>query len=279
MGFKAKTIGWGMVLLLGICPWVAQADLLDLTTTGATVQSTAQTGGTFIVQQISPQSTGTGVIDPFVRINPGSPGNPPNEAGYNTAGIVVLDDVSGAWLHLLPLTEVPIVNLGGTNYRQFMLDINQNNGGTGNLLSLNQIQIFTGGPAPTTYGGAPCDSSQATCSAPPNITLAGLTNVFTMSASTDPNGPNQIKMDYSLNQGSGSGDMFLYVLDSVFTGGPYVTLFSQFGDPTGFWRQTDGFEEWAVLTGPTSVPDGGVTLMLLGGALVSLEALRRRFRA
>ncbi len=30
--------------------------------------------------------------------------------------------------------------------------------------------------------------------------------------------------------------------------------------------------------GPTSVPDGGMTLILLGGALVGLEALRRRLR-
>lgn len=30
--------------------------------------------------------------------------------------------------------------------------------------------------------------------------------------------------------------------------------------------------------GSTSVPDGGATLMLLGGALVGLETLRRRFR-
>ena len=33
------------------------------------------------------------------------------------------------------------------------------------------------------------------------------------------------------------------------------------------------------LFNPTSVPDGGMTLILLGGALVGLEALRRKFRA
>jgi hypothetical protein len=30
---------------------------------------------------------------------------------------------------------------------------------------------------------------------------------------------------------------------------------------------------------PAPVPDGGVTLMLLGGVLVGLETLRRRLRA
>jgi hypothetical protein len=34
-----------------------------------------------------------------------------------------------------------------------------------------------------------------------------------------------------------------------------------------------------LVNGPPSVPDGGMTLMLLGGALVGLEALRRRVRA
>jgi hypothetical protein len=48
--------------------------------------------------------------------------------------------------------------------------------------------------------------------------------------------------------------------------------------PYDFWTtQTD---KWALsnFTGYGSVPDGGTTLMLLGGALVGLEGLRRRFR-
>jgi hypothetical protein len=34
-----------------------------------------------------------------------------------------------------------------------------------------------------------------------------------------------------------------------------------------------------MFTGPTTVPDGGMTLMLLGGALVGLGGLRWKFRA
>lgn len=264
------------LFLLTMGASVASADILNLTTAGASVTSTAASGSTFIVQQGSKQSAGSGVIDPFIRIQPSSPSNPPNEAGYNTGSTPILDDLANSYNQLLPLSVVPIVTLGGVDYRQFLLDINQSNGGTKHFLSLNQIQIFTGGPAPTTFGGAPCDSSQSNCTTTPNVTLTGLTQVFQMSTDAI---NHQIKLDADLTSGSGEADMFLYVPNSVFTGGPDVTLFSQFGDPTGDWRQTDGYEEWATLKGSTSVPDGGLTLMLLGGVLVGVETMRRRLRA
>jgi hypothetical protein len=44
-----------------------------------------------------------------------------------------------------------------------------------------------------------------------------------------------------------------------------------------WYMATNGNPE--VLQSDVPVPDGGVTLMLLGGALVGLETLRRRFRA
>jgi hypothetical protein len=41
---------------------------------------------------------------------------------------------------------------------------------------------------------------------------------------------------------------------------------------------TSGSNTFYATTTPTSVPDGGVTLMLLGGTLVGLETMRRRLR-
>lgn len=50
--------------------------------------------------------------------------------------------------------------------------------------------------------------------------------------------------------------------------------------PEDFWAT--GTEELAISNitgwGSYSVPDGGMTLMLLGGALIGLEGLRRKFR-
>jgi hypothetical protein len=57
---------------------------------------------------------------------------------------------------------------------------------------------------------------------------------------------NTIELDYNLNSGSGSGDLFAYIKNSLFTGATYVTLYSQFGDPPGANNNNDGFEEWAV---------------------------------
>ena len=40
----------------------------------------------------------------------------------------------------------------------------------------------------------------------------------------------------------------------------------------------DGPDRFFVVPGASSVPDGGLTLVLLGGALVGFETLRRKFR-
>ena len=84
-----------------------------------------------------------------------------------------------------------------------------------------------------------------------------------------------IKMDYSLNAGSGSGDMFLYVANSLFTGLSSTTniiLFTQFGTPPATFGTNDGFEEWAVLKASGSTCLGCVvpepTSILLFGTLL-----------
>jgi MYXO-CTERM domain-containing protein len=89
-----------------------------------------------------------------------------------------------------------------------------------------------------------------------------------------PNSDQLLRMDYSQASGSGSGDMFVYVKSSLFTGsGPYVTLYSKFGTPDA---SDAGFEEWAtrqaVSVTPTSTVPlpasvwGGLTLLGLIGA-------------
>lgn len=48
---------------------------------------------------------------------------------------------------------------------------------------------------------------------------------------------------------------------------------------SGFWPSRGNISNVGIYGTSTSVPDGGMTVMLLGGALVGLETLRRRFSA
>jgi hypothetical protein len=64
------------------------------------------------------------------------------------------------------------------------------------------------------------------------------------------NDSNTILLDFSLNKGSGSGDMTMLVPDSLFVGGGNsVVLYSHFGGGSfkGInFGDNDGFEEWFV---------------------------------
>jgi hypothetical protein len=247
----------------------------------------ALTGGNFIVQQISPQSTGTGVIDSFLRVQSNN-----NEQGYNTSNGTPYDDKGGNFTRALSLSEVPIVNLtctaagctqvavGGTAYRQFLLDLNQNTGGNNELIDLNQVQIFQNNGDPA------CPNPASTCGTSVTGTypvLSGLPGslVFQMSAGTG-NPQTTIHMDYSLNAGSGSGDLFFYVPNSDFSGLTNVILYSQFGNPPGGSGTNDGFEEWAVLKAAGSpcigcepVPEPN-SIYLLGSLLVGVSLIVRK---
>jgi hypothetical protein len=246
-------------------------------------------GGNFIVQQISPQSTGTGVIDSFLRVQ--ANGNNDSEQGYNTSNGTPYDDKGGNFTRALSLSEIPIVNLsctaagctqvmsGGTAYRQFLLDINQTS--ANNLLDLNQIEIFQNNGDPA------CNNPKNTCGTSVTGTYPGLSGlpgnlIFQMSgADTSPQ--TTIHMDYSLNPGSGAGDMFLYVPDSDFASGiTNVILYSQFGTPPGTAGTNDGFEEWAVLKpagspciGCDAVPEPG-SIYLLGSLVVGIGLIVRK---
>src|SRR5262245_51004015 len=84
------------------------------------------------------QSAGTGVIDPFVRLrhdNGPSPHTPRGEEqGYNTSGRPTqYDEVTdGNYTRNLTFGEVPTVVIAGVAYKQFILDINEPNGGGNN---------------------------------------------------------------------------------------------------------------------------------------------------
>lgn len=211
-------------------PEGAGATVVNLTTRGATG---SVNGALF--EQIDPQSTGSGVIDPFVRINPG--GSQDCEQGFNTSfrKLEMDENSSPTFTHDLLLADVPVVNKGGIDYYQFMLDVNQNNKeATDHFISLNKIEIYT-----SASGGA---------SGYP----AGL---GALQYSLDSGGSAWIWLDYALNHGSGSGDMFMYIPKTALTG-TYVYLYSSFGED---YHANDGFEEWCILRAASPSPSPSPT--------------------
>jgi hypothetical protein len=220
LGITAASSAWA-----GTCSAPEGGTVIDLTTRGARVLYNGA-----IFEQIDPRSTGSGVIDPFVRINPG--GSVSCEQGYNTSArkLEFDENSSPTFTHDLLLADVPSVHLPEGDFYQFMLDINQSNSGlTDHLLSLNKVEVYNGAAGGAKgYPGA----------------LGGL--VYNL----DAGGPAWIKLEYNLNSGSGSGDMFMYIPKSALTG-PYVYLFTEFGEN---FQNTGGYEEWSIIKGPGASP-------------------------
>ena len=261
---------FGSASVLGVSTSASSADC-NLTTAGASCTVTGTVGGVALLQQIDPQSTGTGVIDPFLRVQNTNGGLPNVEDGFNTSccngGSIPDDDKAGTWTHDLSTLDVPVVNVGGTDYAQFLLDINQT--ASDPMLSLDEIRIY-------------------------QSDTASITNDATLFAQTliwDLNDADEIFLNYGLNPGSGAGDAFLYIPLAAFDLDlDFVYLYNIFGaSPTcplafcglqrqGIWNfnfysatANSGFEEWATLEGDTlsEVPEPATLLLFGTGRSVS----------
>ena len=237
---------------------IAAASLLLATGARATVVDliNGDTGtitnsyGTAQFDFTQPQPTGTGVIQPFLRVQ-----NDPNEQGYNTSGGTPFDDKAGPWTHDLTFADLmtTAVTISGQNYFKLLLDINEP-GGANSTISLDQLQFYTSasGSATTT-----------------NISSLG-TLRYSFSAG------DQVLLDAARNHGSGSGDMYAYIPVSAFAGTAstdFVYMYCAFGntDPS-----QGGFEEWALVVNP--IPEASTIFPIIGllAAIFSTQFVRRR---
>lgn len=238
---------------------------IDLTTEGST--GTSQ-GALFY--QDDPKPTGTGYIDPFVRIQMTG-----TERGYNTDARPVEFDTKdeNQWTHSLLLNTLGAVTIGSTDYYKFSLDINEEGGPVGSLLSMNDFRIYLGNSGSLTGWNDGFGANSV--------------KVYDIDAETTGNKTIDVtvELNYRLGHGSGSGDMSVYIPVALFQGHgsqfQYVYLYSSFGNP----NQSDaGFEEWWTQTGspvPPPPPPGAVPAppgILLALAGVGTTLLGRGFR-
>ena len=238
----------------------ASVAVLAVSSTNAAVVDLSAQGssGTIngaLYQQFTVQPTGTGVIDSFVRVQ----SNAGVERGYNTdfRPLEFDENNSPNFTRSLLLSAVPVVGVNGTNYREFLLDVNE--AASKSEVTLEQVQIYLGAAG----------------------NLIGYPNLGTLVYDMDAGADSRVELDYNTSSGgSGKGDMLLLVPDANFQSSTneFVYLFSKFSNADA------GFEEWAVSGGGTGFSGGppipepaGTSLLVLSG--LALLGRRRHSRA
>jgi hypothetical protein len=251
---------------------------IDMTTAGTT--TTSAVDGVIWTNTNLIQSSGTGVIEPFLRWQANN-----TETGMNTDVPPPYDTKAGIWTHSITLGQLGIVNKGGTDYYVFTLDINEPNQDAA-FLTLNEMRIYT-----TSAGGSLADE--------PAVIAAGASLRYNLDGTVD----QTIYTDYRVsNTGSGESDLDFYIPTSFFAGAAstdniyFVVNSGLAGDTTGL-DSADGFEEIRAFFGTTSSssttsttsttssstsstttstsPEPG-TIALFGMGLIGLAAARRK---
>jgi len=204
-----------------------QCDVQVPSKSGPAEQCTTDAGAlvSYIPSSGDDQSSGTGIFDPFVRLQ-GSPA----EKGYNTDGTLQFESKAGKWTHAILVSAIPIVTVNGVDYWELFVDINEGN--NAKQVSLNEVEIWfttnqflTGYVDPTGFPAA-----------------SGATLEYDFEGTILIN---------DVNQGSGRGDLkYLIPLTDIPTppAGTWFLLYSEWGGTTAgpTFISDGGFEEWKV---------------------------------
>ncbi len=219
---------------------------IDLNVASRSASNTKTTTAGAIVEYIgdsSPDgalgSAGTGVFVPFVRLQAS-----PNERGFNTNAPVTFDAKTGTWTHAILVSQIPIVTIGGVNYWELFVDINDSN--NAKHISLDEMEIwFTNNANLTGY----VDNGTGFPAA------SGATKQYDFSGTMQFN---------DVNQGSGRGDVrYLVPLTNIPLppAGTYFVLWSKWGTSSATYGSDGGFEEWKVKAAtPPNAPTIATTL-------------------
>ena len=190
-------------------------------------------------------SSGTGLFDPFLRIQ-GSP----TEEGYNTCSqknpcggdVTEFDTKTGSWTKAILASAIPVVDCDGDEATEgdcWELFVDINEGNNAKYVSLNEVEVWlTTNSAITDY-----DTDTET-----GFTgQAGTTQVYDFSGEI---------LIHDVNEGSGRGDLLYLIPVQAFESDDYFVLYSEWGTSTGAspdgkgWGSEGGFEEWKVRKAP-----------------------------
>src|SRR4051812_19443503 len=156
--------------------------------------------GSGVLLDASSVGAGTGNYNSFLRIQ-----NTGEEQGFNTDVNAIENNKDGIWTHSILLSSLTVVTVGGTDYYEIRLDLNETNSKDGPNITMEELQLFYGAAATTS--------------------LAGLTKVFDLGAP-------QALVDH--NSGSGTDDYFFLVPTDLFPDkSGYLTLYSDFTGADG----------------------------------------------
>ena len=222
---KTSKLQLVLVALMLIFTTGLQAATLDLSTTS--VSSGTINGAQFFNKSVV--GFGSGAAVDFLTFG---------DSGYNTAGIIEFG--TGNRHDAINRSTLQLVDIAGTSYREFALDINEPGNGN-SLLSLDTVEIYL------------ADVGNLT-----GYNFAGAaTLIYDMDAGED----SWIKLDAKLlgGPGSGSSDLLMYVPDSLFAGSiygddPFVYLYSETGGQGGALANHAGDEAWVYLSSTTTAP-------------------------
>jgi uncharacterized repeat protein (TIGR01451 family) len=241
VGLLALTAGAATVVLA----LISDSGTHDITRPDSGTSETADLGNAtveYIGSSASNQASGTGLFDPFLRLQ-GSP----TEKGFNTCSqsscggdVTQFETKTGSWTKAILASAIPVVDCGGdlagTSCWELFVDINDGN--NAKRISLNEVEVWLTTNARLTGYVDPTGFPAGTA-----------TQVYDFSGAILIN---------DVNQGSGRGDLRYLIPVQPFAAGDFFVLYSKWGTTsgtagefgTGGYASEGGFEEWKVRKAP-----------------------------